>query len=86
MSKSYPSNLTHEQYELLSDLLPAAKPGGRPRNVNLWEVINCTRIEAERHPSPSAVVLDRQTVKSCTRSAAGLCKWCSVQNRRALSC
>lgn len=40
MSKAYPSNLTQEQYELLSDLLPAAKPGGRPREVELWEVLN----------------------------------------------
>jgi hypothetical protein len=53
MSRSDPSHLTREQYELLSDLLPAAKPGGRPRNVDLWEVINCTRIEAECHPSSS---------------------------------
>ena len=40
MSKDYPSNLTRDQYELLSNLLPAAKPGGRPRSVNLWEVLN----------------------------------------------
>jgi transposase len=40
MSKAYPSNLTLAQYELLSDLLPAAKPGGRPREVDLWEVLN----------------------------------------------
>jgi transposase len=40
MSKSYPSNLSHAQYELLSDLLPEAKPGGRPREVDLWEVLN----------------------------------------------
>lgn len=40
MSKDYPSNLTREQYELLSDLLPAAKPGGRPRSVDLWEILN----------------------------------------------
>jgi hypothetical protein len=24
----------------LSDLLPAAKPSGRPRSVNLWEILN----------------------------------------------
>ncbi|MBE9108177.1 IS5 family transposase [Nodosilinea sp. LEGE 07298] len=40
MSKDYPSNLTRDQYELLSDLLPAAKPGGRPRSVDLWEILN----------------------------------------------
>jgi transposase len=40
MPKSYPSNLTHAEYELLSDLLPEAKPGGRPRSVQLWDVLN----------------------------------------------
>lgn len=40
MSKAYPSNLTRAQYELLSDLMPSAKPGGRPRKVEMWEVLN----------------------------------------------
>jgi transposase len=40
MSKAYPSNLTREQYEFLSDLLPEAKLGGRPRSVDLWEALN----------------------------------------------
>lgn len=40
MSKSYPSNLTAEQWELLASLIPAAKPGGRPRQVDMWEVFN----------------------------------------------
>lgn len=40
MCKVYPSNLTTEQYELLGELLPAAKPGGRPREVDMWEVLN----------------------------------------------
>jgi transposase len=40
MSKAYPSNLTYAQYELCRDLIPEAKPGGRPRTVDLWAVIN----------------------------------------------
>lgn len=40
MRKAYPSDLTRNQYEFLSDLLPAAKPGGRPRTVELWAVLN----------------------------------------------
>jgi transposase len=40
MSKSYSSDLTYAQYERLRDLLPEAKPGGRPRSVELWEVLN----------------------------------------------
>jgi hypothetical protein len=38
MSKAYPSNLTREQYELLSDMIPEPKPGGRKREVDMWEV------------------------------------------------
>lgn len=40
MSKAYPSNLTHDQFELLNDLIPEPKPGGRPREVEMWEVLN----------------------------------------------
>ena len=40
MSKAYPSNLSRAQFELLNDLIPAAKPGGRPRSVELWDVLN----------------------------------------------
>jgi len=40
MSKAYPSNLTLEQSELLSSLIPAPKPGGRPRSVDIWDVLN----------------------------------------------
>ena len=38
--KPYPSDLTDEQWELLSPLLPEAKPGGRPRSVDLREILN----------------------------------------------
>ena len=37
---SYPTDLTDEQWALLEPLLPAAKPGGRPRSVDLREVVN----------------------------------------------
>jgi transposase len=40
MSKAYPSNLTQAQFELLNDLIPKPKPGGRPREVNMWEILN----------------------------------------------
>jgi transposase len=111
MSKAYPSNLTHAQYEFLSDMIPEPKPGGRKREVDMWEVLNAifyvliegvrwralpgdfpvwqtvytyfrnwrkdgtwlqihdslqewTRIEIERHPSPSEAIIDSQSVKS----------------------
>jgi putative transposase len=40
MSKAYSSNLKRSQFELIEPLIPAAKPGGRPREVNMWAVIN----------------------------------------------
>jgi len=107
MSKAYPSNLTRA-HELLSEMIPKAKPGGRPREVDMWEILNAifyvlvegvrwrstrrfsglangihllrtwrkdetwlqlhdrlrdwTRIEQERHRSPSAIV-DSQSIK-----------------------
>ena len=38
--KSYFTDLTDEQWILVEQVLPAAKPGGRPRKVNLREVLN----------------------------------------------
>jgi putative transposase len=39
-SKAYPSDLTDEQWEVLQPLIPPAKRGGRPREVDLREVVN----------------------------------------------
>ena len=38
--KRYPSDLTRTQWKRLKRLLPEAKPGGRPRSVDLREVLN----------------------------------------------
>ena len=40
MIKAYSSNLTQAQWELLESLIPPAKPGGRPRKVEIWAVLN----------------------------------------------
>lgn len=40
MSKAYPSNLSRAQYEFLSDMIPEAKPIGRPREVEMLDVLN----------------------------------------------
>jgi putative transposase len=40
MRKPYRSDLTDAQWELIRPLLPPAKPGGRPRTVELREVVN----------------------------------------------
>lgn len=33
----YPSDLTDEEWALLKPLIPAAKPGGRPRHTDMRE-------------------------------------------------
>src|SRR5260221_7677049 len=39
-SGMYPSDLSDREWALLDLLLPAAKPGGRPRSVNLRRILN----------------------------------------------
>jgi putative transposase len=36
----YPSNLTDEQWSLIESHIPPEKPGGRPREVDMRQVIN----------------------------------------------
>lgn len=38
--KPYPSDLRDEQWELIEVVIPAAKSGGRPREVEMREIIN----------------------------------------------
>lgn len=40
MRKRYPSDLTDEQWAILQPLIPPAKHGGRPRTVDMREVLN----------------------------------------------
>ena len=107
----YPSDLTDGQWELIEELIPPAKPGGRPRKVDMREVLNAImyvlrsgcawrllphdfpkwqivyhyfwrfrregmwqdihdllrddlRVKEGRAPSPSAAVIDSQSVKT----------------------
>jgi putative transposase len=38
--KSYPSDLTDEQWELIEELIPNPREGGRPRKIGMREVVN----------------------------------------------
>lgn len=38
--KPYPSDVTDEQWAILEPVIPAARPGGRPRKVDMREVVN----------------------------------------------
>jgi transposase len=39
----YPSDLTDAEWGILEPLLPAAKPGGRPRTTDVREAVNAIR-------------------------------------------
>lgn len=40
MEAVYPTDLTDEQWQAVSRLIPAAKPGGRPRTTSMRDVLN----------------------------------------------
>jgi putative transposase len=112
--KTYPSDLTDEQWELIEPLLPPPKPGGRPRTTEPRQVVNgilylvragCSwrmlprdfppwptvhdyywkwrrdgiwqqvhqslyervRLQAGRQASPSAAIIDSQSVKTASK-------------------
>jgi putative transposase len=46
MRKRYPTDLTDVQWEILRPLIPEAKPGGRPREVDMREVMNTLLYQA----------------------------------------
>src|SRR5688500_5967367 len=41
--KPYPTDLTDDEWRALEPLIPAAKPGGRPRSVETREIVNAIR-------------------------------------------
>ena len=40
MGQRYPTDLTEAEWTVLAELIPAAKPGGRPRTTDMREVVN----------------------------------------------
>jgi len=39
-NQTYPTDLTDRQWDCIKDLIPPAKPGGRPRTLDMRQVIN----------------------------------------------
>jgi putative transposase len=39
-TQTYPTDLTDRQWDCIIDLIPTAKPGGRPRSLDMRQVIN----------------------------------------------
>jgi len=38
--KPYPTDLTNDEWNIIKPLIPAAKPGGHPRTVEVREILN----------------------------------------------
>ena len=45
MRRVYPTDLTDDEWRVVSPLIPAAKPGGRPRSVDMREIMNAIRYQ-----------------------------------------
>lgn len=43
--RSYPTDLTDDEWRVLEPLIPPAKPGGRPRSVDSREIVNAIRYQ-----------------------------------------
>src|SRR3954466_11725538 len=63
--KPYPSDLTDAQWRLIAPLIPAAKPGGRPRKYEMREVVNGLMYLAREGCSWRALPHDLPHWKTC---------------------
>src|ERR671914_169159 len=43
--EAYPTDLTDDEWRRLEPLIPAAKPGGRPRSADVREIMNAVRYQ-----------------------------------------
>ena len=66
----YPSDLTDDEWRLVEPLIPPGRRGGGKRTVIMREVMKC-REQAEREASPTAAIIDSQSVKSAEKDTMG---------------
>ena len=43
--RAYPTDLSDDEWRVLEPLIPPAKPGGRPRSVEVREIVNALRYQ-----------------------------------------
>ncbi len=126
----YPTDLTDEEWDVLRPLIPGAKHGGRPRKVNIREVMNgllyilgtgCQwrqipkdlpprgtlyeylqrfdwdgtllrinnalyvqcREQADRQASPTAAIIDSQSVKGAEKGGPALTRRAMMRGRKS---
>ena len=131
--KRYTSDLTDQEWAILEPLIPPAKHGGRPRSVNLREVLNAifyvlktgcqwanlpgdfppsgtvfdyyntwrkervwqrlndalreqVRVSEDRDASPSAAIIDSQSVKTTEKGGSGAMMAANISRDANASC
>ena len=94
----YPSDVTDEEWGLIGPLIPPAKRGGNKRTVNdylrRWDddrtldrihhalYVQCRDL-AGREASPTAAIIDSQTVKGAEKGGARLIRAVMTPARRS---
>src|SRR6266481_2087672 len=89
----YPSDLTDDEWGLVEPLIPPGKTGGGKRTVIMREVVNglmyilstgCQCREREqRQASPTAAIIDSQSVKSAEKGGRALIRTGTMRARRS---
>jgi len=77
VDKLYDTDLSDTAWALIAPMLPAARPGGRPRKINIRAVLNAIfyllrtgcqwRLLPREFPGWSTVIMDGQSVKTTER-------------------
>lgn len=80
MRKPYKTDLTDAQWEAIKPLIPPAKPGGRPREVDMREVLNTLLYQAR---SVEALAMHFKWANLAIWAIQGQRRWpCTSEARR----